>query len=236
MPAICPVLRGRSLFYFCSSQEQTDHPHLLLQRAASPITSSPDLFFPLCLTQCSFLAGCTLIKSLSAYLGLAETKQGFFFLKICWEGRQWQHFVVNCLAMWGTIGMSYLRRAGENWGRAYLFAESWPLWAHDVQFVEEILQERMMVVGASSSSCWCNAFSPPSFCQGAVCLLVQKIVDCGVFGFTLAWLLYTTSCAATTNQLGQQALMRCTTGHTTQQLLTHCCVHTPLSSNTNWGQ
>lgn len=30
---------------FCSTQQQTDHPHPLLQRATSPITSSPDLLF-----------------------------------------------------------------------------------------------------------------------------------------------------------------------------------------------
>lgn len=190
MAAICPVLPGRShphdvncSVLFCSSQQQTDHPHLLLQRATSPITSLPDLLFPLCWAQCSFLAGCTLIVALLAYLVLAETKHGFiYFFTICWEGRQWQHFVVNCLAMRGTIGMSYHRKAGKNRGRAYLFAESWPLCAHDVQFVEEILTGRgwwlwglISLLGDVTPFCLSLSLS---FCQGTVCLLAQKSVSC----------------------------------------------------------
>lgn len=195
MAAICPVLPGRShphdvncSVLFCSSQQQTDHPHLLLQRATSPITSLPDLLFPLCWAQCSFLAGCTLIVALLAYLVLAETKHGFiYFFTICWEGRQWQHFVVNCLAMRGTIGMSYHRKAGKNRGRAYLFAESWPLCAHDVQFVEEILRGRgwwlwglISLLGDVTPFCLSLSLFLPGYS------LFAGTEECLMFAFTLA--------------------------------------------------
>lgn len=66
-------------FIFLYAWQQTDHPHMLLQRATSPVTSLPDLLFPLCWAQCSFLAGCSLIVALLAYLDLVETKHCFFF-------------------------------------------------------------------------------------------------------------------------------------------------------------
>lgn len=74
-PTWCELL----CFIFLYAWQQTDHPHMLLQRATSPITSLPDLLFPLCWAQCSFLAGCTLIVALLAYLDLVETKHCFFF-------------------------------------------------------------------------------------------------------------------------------------------------------------
>lgn len=157
---------------------------------------------------------------------------------ICWEGRQWQHFVVYCLAMWGTIGMSYLWKAGKNWGRAYLFAESWPLWAHDVQFVEEILRERMMVVGASSSACWCNAFLSLSFCRGAVCLLAQKSVSCLVSHLLdcytpLSLLLHWRS--EPVGSAGANEMYHWP--HNPAALDILLCIYTwPLSSDTHWGQ
>lgn len=117
--------------------------------------------------------------------------------------------------------MSYLRRAGKNGGRVYLFAESWPLCVDDVQFVEKILRERMMVVGASSPACWTLWLSV--FLPGD--RLFAGTEECLVFALTLACYTPQLCCSlSAVNRLGQQVLMRCTTDHTTRQLLTQCCV------------
>lgn len=133
-----------------SSQRQTDHPHLLLQRATSPITSSPDLLFPLCWAQCSFLTRCSLIRGLLAYLNLKETKhvspppdllRTEALAALCGKLSRHVRHDRHVLSQ---------ERWGKNWGRAYLFAESWPFWAHDVQLAEKIPRERMMAVRAPS--------------------------------------------------------------------------------------
>lgn len=105
---------------FCSSPQQTEHPHLCSRGQQVPSHPGPHLLFPLCWAQCSFLATQFLILALLAYLNLAETKHGF----IWWfasEERWWWHFVVNCLHMWGRLDIFYLGRAGKNKDRVYLF-------------------------------------------------------------------------------------------------------------------
>lgn len=144
------LLKSRlfSIIYCSSGLQDSSHPH-------------PICLF-LCEAQCSYLRGCTLIVSLLACLDLVQTKHG------------WQQIVVNCLVVWGTTSMSYLSRPGEKKrGRAYLFAEPWPLWARDVQLAAEILRG-WMVAG------WVLTVN---FSQGAVCVSTQKRF---MFAFALA--------------------------------------------------
>lgn len=226
-PTWCELL----CFIFLYAWQQTDHPHMLLQRATSPITSLPDLFFPLCWAQCSFLAWCTLIVALLAYLDLVETKHWVFFFMICREGRQWQHFVVNGLAMRGTIGM-LSQKSWEKGGRAYLFAESWTLCAHNVQCVEVKDDGRGGFFPLLMMSCPFVSLFLPGY------RLFAGTEGCFMFTFTLACYTPKLCCSMSAmNLLGQQVLMRCTADHTTQQLWTHCSVYTwPLKSNTHWGK
>lgn len=92
---------------------------------------------------------------------------------ICSEGRQWQHFAVNCLSMRGTLGTSYLTRAGKE--------------------RRESLSVRWVLTSLCCCSiCWRDTEGEDGGCEGFYILflpgdsLSAGTEDCFMFAFTLA--------------------------------------------------
>lgn len=146
---------------------------------------------------------------------------------ICSEGSPWQRFVRH-----DRHALS-LRRARKNGGRVYLLAHSWPRWADDVQFVDEIRRERM-IVRASSSACWSHTLSPPISLPGDS--LFAGTEECFMFAFTLACYTPRRCCSAgAVNRSGQQGANEMYHWpHNPAALNTLLCVYTrTLTSNTH---
>lgn len=146
---------------------------------------------------------------------------------ICSEGSPWQRFVRH-----DRHALS-LRRARKNGGRVYLLAHSWPRWADDVQFVDEIRRERM-IVRASSSACWSHTLSPQISLPGDS--LFAGTEECFMFAFTLACYTPRRCCSAgAVNRSGQQGANEMYHWpHNPAALNTLLCVYTrTLTSNTH---
>lgn len=133
----------------------------------------PICFF-LCGAQCSVLTGCALIVALLACLDLVQTKHG------------WQHIVVNCLAVLGTTGMSYLGRPGGKSEEGLICLLSPDLW-------ELVMISYLQRYWGGGWWLWgllpltCGLFSVN---QGAVCVSTQErfmvafALTCDAFQFS----------------------------------------------------
>lgn len=134
--------------------------------------------------------------------------------------RWWQHFVVSALPVRGTIGMSYLRRAGEKTEEEFICSLSPDL---SVPMMFSLLKRYW------GTGWWLWGLLPLHV--GLTVFLsfsakrVLRTGECFMFAFTLACYTPLLCCSmSAVNRMGQQVLMRCSTDHTTLQLLALCCV------------